>query len=205
VSEERRVFFLCRFVLFFNALLAEINRVAFLALFFQLDSVFRSSRTPSLKKSLISKRSPTSWVSGSGARAKKRIKTSTKRTTRQHRQLPRQSGSPLSSSLCPSKRRSTPALTCTVRSLIASNNFVHETAFIHLNSRHFFEAFDLLPRGTNENGKNSSSQPRRPPQKTALLLSCYPRCTNPFRPCCVVEHDAFWACYREKRRGAEEK
>jgi hypothetical protein len=41
-----------------------------------------------------------------------------------------------------------------------------------------------------------------PSQKpnAATLLGCFSRCTSPFKPCCKEEHDAFWACYREKRK-----
>jgi hypothetical protein len=34
---------------------------------------------------------------------------------------------------------------------------------------------------------------------SATLLTCFSRCTSPFKPCCREEHGTFWACYRESR------
>ena len=46
-----------------------------------------------------------------------------------------------------------------------------------------------------------SLYPNRNHNNSAILLGCFSRCTSPFTPCCKAEHDAFWACYREKRGG----
>ena len=32
-----------------------------------------------------------------------------------------------------------------------------------------------------------------------ILLHCIRACTSPFKPCCVPENKAFWACYKGAR------
>ena len=101
--------------------------------------------------------------------------------------------------LPPNRQRSTRALTSTVRESESKREGRKERekrirAFV-------FSLSFTLPRADPPASLSLILVPS-PSQEpnAATLLGCFSRCTSPFKPCCKEEHDAFWACYREKRK-----
>ena len=46
---------------------------------------------------------------------------------------------------------------------------------------------------------DASSLHSIPLSRSDTLLHCIGACTSPFKPCCVAENKAFWACYKGAR------